>query len=289
MIRDYVIIIGSMKSGSTTLFAQLDAHPKIAGARVKEPGFFAFEEVHSMGWDWYEDLFPWEQGTSQYALEASTDYTKYPFASGVTERFQAAEADGKRLRFIYIMRNPVDRLVSHARHTAFKKKEVGRSVSPRRDHSLDAGYSPVNLACSDYASQLEHYRPWFDRGDLHLVTLEQLVADGAGTMSAIGDFLDLPDLGFTAERAVENAMGNRRQADPLWEQMSAIGGLKQVVKTLVPEGSRKKLKKSLQKPVEIEGRFKLTADERAELNEKFSPQVRLLQDRYDFDPNWDFG
>ncbi|NRA30069.1 MAG: hypothetical protein HRU11_07380, partial [Parvularculaceae bacterium] len=69
----------------------------------------------------------------------------------------------------------------------------------------------------------------------------------------------------------------------------AIGGLKQVVKTLVPEGSRKKLKKSLQKPVEIEGRFKLTADERAELNEKFSPQVRLLQDRYDFDPNWDFG
>ncbi|MEM1381343.1 MAG: sulfotransferase [Pseudomonadota bacterium] len=289
MIRDYVVIIGSMKSGSTTLFAQLDAHAHVVGARPKEPGFFAFEEVHAMGWDWYEGLFAWQEGTSRYALDGSTDYTKAPFTCGVIDRFKAAEAEGRRFKFLYIMRHPVERLVSHARHVALKQKEVGQFISPRKDHGLDAGLSPVNLACSDYAGQLEHYRPWFERGDLHLLTLEQLVADGSGTMRQIGAFLGLDDLNFTAERERENAMNARTRANPLWEQMSQVGGLKKVATTIVPAGAREKLKQSMRKPVEIPGRFELHESERGELNARFSEQAQLLQDNFGFDPKWDFS
>ena len=57
MIRDYILIIGAMKSGTTTLYDLLAAHPAIVGARVKEPGFFAFEDSWAEGFSYYEGLF----------------------------------------------------------------------------------------------------------------------------------------------------------------------------------------------------------------------------------------
>ncbi|MEM9839993.1 MAG: sulfotransferase [Pseudomonadota bacterium] len=290
MIKDIIVIIGAMKSGSTTLFAQLDAHPLIVGANPKEAGFFAFEEVHCLGWDWFEGLFDWQEGTSRYALDGTTDYTKAPFTHGVQDRFRAAEAEGRRFKFLYIMRHPVDRIASHAKHVAASEhKEVGQFRSPRRDHSLDAGLSAVNLAVSDYAGQLERYQEWFYRGDLHLLTLEQLVSDGETTMEGVAKFLGLPDLTLTEEKQHENAGGTRTKDNPLWGQMSNIGGLKAVAKTVVPQSARKKLRDSLRQKVEIEGRFTFTEHERQELNERFAPQAQLLQERYGFDPKWTFG
>lgn len=289
MIKDIIVIIGAMKSGSTTLFAQLDAHPQIVGAHPKEAGFFAFEEVHAMGWDWFEGLFDWQEGTSRYALDGTTDYTKAPFAPGVTDRFRAAEEAGRRFKFLYIMRHPVDRIASHAKHVAANGREVGQFPSPRKDHSLDAGVSPVNLAVSDYAAQLEHYRGWFDRGQLHLLTLEELRDDGPATMERVGKFLDLPDLTLTAERERENAGEERTRLNPLWNQMNSVGGLKAVAKTVVPQSARRKLKASMRQKIEITGRFEFTEAERRALNERFAPQAQLLQERYGFDPKWTFG
>ena len=47
----YILIIGAMKSGTTSLFATLAQHPQIAPAHPKEPGFFAFEDVNAQGLD----------------------------------------------------------------------------------------------------------------------------------------------------------------------------------------------------------------------------------------------
>ena len=47
MTRRYIVIIGTMKSGTTTLFDVLARHPAIAPASNKVPGFFAFDEIWS--------------------------------------------------------------------------------------------------------------------------------------------------------------------------------------------------------------------------------------------------
>lgn len=57
MIERFAIIIGSMKSGATTLANTLGRHPAVALANPKEPGCFAFDETHARGPDWYEGLF----------------------------------------------------------------------------------------------------------------------------------------------------------------------------------------------------------------------------------------
>ena len=76
MIENFAIIIGAMKAGTTTLFDHLAAHPAIAPASPKEPGFFAFEEKFDAGLASYEALFDFDAESHKWALEASTDYTK---------------------------------------------------------------------------------------------------------------------------------------------------------------------------------------------------------------------
>ena len=108
MTDSYIIIIGSMKSGTTTLFEVLASHSQIAPAHPKEPGFFAFEPIWQKGYDWYHTLFDFDPARHRYRLEASTDYTKAPFVTGVWERMQAEP--GKRFKLIYVMRDPVTRM-----------------------------------------------------------------------------------------------------------------------------------------------------------------------------------
>ena len=45
MIPQYVLIIGAMKSGTTTLYDYLARHPQLASSKRKEPGFFALKET----------------------------------------------------------------------------------------------------------------------------------------------------------------------------------------------------------------------------------------------------
>ena len=50
---NFALIIGAMKSGTTSLFHLLAQHPEIAAASVKEPNYFSSDDVYSKGWDWY--------------------------------------------------------------------------------------------------------------------------------------------------------------------------------------------------------------------------------------------
>ena len=54
------------------------------------------------------------------------------------------------------------------------RKEIGQQLSPRKDHGLDGGVSPVSLEVSRYASQIDVYREAWETGRLHLTTLEEL-------------------------------------------------------------------------------------------------------------------
>lgn len=285
MIGAYILIIGAMKSGTTTLFAQLAQHPKIAPAKPKEPGFFAFEEVYAQGWDWYENLFGFEPSQHEYALEGSTDYTKLPFTDRTLERIRTAEAEGRKFKLLYIMRDPIKRIESHARHVQRVRMEVGRSQSPRKSHSLEAGLSPVNLAISDYADQLVPYQDWWDRGDLKLLSLEDLMSKPDETMASIGTFLGLNDLTFSADLERQNEAGTHKQLDPMVVAARRSGPVA-ALKGFVPKSVKQKALNSLKTKVEVQGRFKLTPEERQTLVPRYQDQIARLQEAYGFDAGW---
>lgn len=287
MIPAYVLIIGAMKSGTTTLFDLLSLHPAIAPCFPKEPGFFAFEDRWAEGFEWYESLFDYNPRTHHYGLDGSTDYSKYPFCAGVQDRL--AQSAPRRFKLIYILRDPLSRIESHARHVQGARKEVGQCLSARADHSLDSGISPVSLAVSKYADQLDQYRSYYEAGDLLILTFEEMKRDQAETMTRVLDFLGLEQISFNQLHSNKSAPRHRpRPALTLLENMGAFSRL---AKSATPKGLRRAIKSQLLQEVKVEGRFILTANEREDLLSQLGPDVIRLQNEYGIDTKqfWGIG
>lgn len=270
-----------MKSGTTTLFELLAQHPAIAPASNKEPGFFALEEVWEQGFDWYQSLFDFDPAIHKYRLEASTDYTKYPFVEGVWDRMTSR--DDISVKLIYVMRHPLRRLESHARHVQGLGKELGQRLSPRPDHSLDAGLSQVSLAASQYAEQIEVFRPAIEQGALHLLTFEELRQDPDKCMAAIYDFLELDPTEALKTLPVHNSADSKTRVHPLWARATKIRPLMTVGHFLLPKTLRQALKARFRSKIKAEGRFKLTPQEEKQLERLYYDDIRRLRDIHGID------
>ena len=55
--RPDFLIIGAMKSATTTLHEQLARQPGFCMSRPKEPNFFGGDDVYARGFDWYASIF----------------------------------------------------------------------------------------------------------------------------------------------------------------------------------------------------------------------------------------
>lgn len=276
-----------MKSGTTTLFELLAQHPAIAPASNKEPGFFALDEIWDRGFDWYQSLFDFDPAVHTYRLEASTDYTKYPFVDGVWDRMTSR--DDVTVKLIYIMRHPFRRIESHARHVQGAQKELGLRPVSRLDHSLDAGLSQVSLAASQYAEQIETFRPALDQGALHLLTFEDLRRDPDDCMAKIYEFLDLDATETLEKLPVYNAAGSKKRAHPLWVRATQMNALMAIGRHILPSGLRNGIKDRFKRKIKVEGRFKLTAQEEAQLRLLYREDLRRLRNDHGIDTakTWD--
>lgn len=281
MKRRYILIIGAMKSGTTTLFDVLATHPEIAPAYPKEPGFFAFEEIWSKGFDWFDTLFQFDPARHRYRLEGSTDYTKAPFVTGVWDRM-TADPDVE-VKLLYIMRHPLRRIESHARHVQTHKRELGLNISAQNDHSLDAGLSLVNLATSQYAMQLDRYAEARAAGTLHFLTMEGLQNDPEGTLNEVFAFLGLDPAARDRQVPVQNSAERQARVHPAWQRIAQSRALITAGKTLMPPGMRSTIRGWFHRPLTAEGRFRLTPTEEAMLTETLAPDLARLREVYRLD------
>lgn len=277
----YIVIIGAMKAGTTTLFKILAQHPQIAPAKKKEPGFFAFDEVWEKGYSWYHSLFDYDPEQHRYRLEASTDYTKAPFVENVWERMSADPS--KRFKLIYIVRDPIARIESHAAHTQISQKELGQNVSSRASQDFDNGISMIALTSSCYAHQISQFETPLASGDLHILSLEEFRQDPQGTQERLMAFLDLPKHEDMVELPRYNAGDQKKHVVPLWGTLSSIRPLMAIGRVLLPVQTREKIKQKFKKPTKNSGRFKLEADEIIFLKHYFKDDLYALQSKYGVD------
>ncbi len=170
-----LFIIGSMKSGTTSLHDCLGLHPEIFMASFKEPQYFAPHEIplngmwgegHDLperGIDWYLRLFA-DAGDACYAGESSTAYTRAPHTTGCAERIHAFNPDA---RLLFIMRDPVERTISHYWHMV----AYGSETRPMLE-AIER--EEIYMSVSHYARQLEPYLQLFGSESIYCLTLEEL-------------------------------------------------------------------------------------------------------------------
>ena len=112
MIVDFMII-GAQKCGTTTFFDILKRHPDLSACREKEPHFFSKTPNWRKNLGWYHSLFEEEEG--RLLFEASTTYTFHPFFN--KEIWLDIFDYNPEMKFIYLVRNPLDRIISGYRHS----------------------------------------------------------------------------------------------------------------------------------------------------------------------------
>ena len=205
------MIIGAMKCGTTTLADQLKAHPEVAFCRRKEPEFFSKNTDWRKGLDGYHALFDGVPG--RVRMEASTGLTFYPFFNrGIWKDLYEYNPD---LRFIYLVRDPIDRVISHYMHI----RERGFTDLPIDEALRTIG---LMLNVTRYHAQVSPYIETFGRDQVLILLFEDLVKDRERTLGKVASHLGIdPTLFPPQQRHSNRSVGGRKHlhrfdAPPFW-------------------------------------------------------------------------
>lgn len=206
----YLILGGTEKSGTTSVYQYLAAHPGVAASARKETDYFRSPPTHSLLA--YEALFP-GAAPGLMRMEASPGY--------LAESNLAAPAIAALIpdaKLLFILRDPIDRLLSSFEfHKSrffipqgmsfdayvdlcmrFERGEIG---------SAEAGLGDWFLRVPDagrYAKHLRDFEARFAHGQVKVMTLDALQRDARGFMRDVCEWADLDDAfydGFDFVRA----------------------------------------------------------------------------------------
>jgi hypothetical protein len=162
-LENMLVVIGAMKCGTSSLHEYLDLHPEIGMCRPKEPDFLVLEKNWRRGFDWYRRRFP---RNVKVRGDSSTNYSKCHLFGGVPERMKACMPDAT---LVYVMRDPIERIVSHYMTNVSHANE-DRSFKECMEDLEDNKY----VETSRYHKQIQRYLEHFDRSSMLLFTLEEL-------------------------------------------------------------------------------------------------------------------
>jgi hypothetical protein len=177
-----LIVIGAMKCGTTSLHRYLGAHPAVFMSEPKEVNFFLAEGTWDRGVDWYSSLFPADRPVRG---ECSPSYAHHPYFEGVPERMRSVVPDAK---LVYLIRDPVERIVSHWIHDVAEGRE-SRDLATCLDDLDGSGY----VAASRYFAQLQRYLGWYPLERILVIRLEDLEGVRERTLAQVFRFVGVDD------------------------------------------------------------------------------------------------
>ena len=179
-----LIIIGAMKCGTTSLHYYLNQHPEISMSSPKELKFFVAEKNWQRGVEWYRSHF---SDSAKIRGEASPDYTACHRRQNVASRIYSVVPEAK---LIYIIRDPVERIISHYMHRKLKGVE---------HRTINEALSECDLCNnnyllrSQYYLQLKEYLNYFPNRQILILTLEELSSHPQKTLKKIFSYLEVEE------------------------------------------------------------------------------------------------
>ncbi len=270
------LLLGAAKCGTTALASHLGQHPEILLSEPKEPYFFEKEFDLGLAYYWRRYFARW-QG-ERLVGEARHRNLYLPY---VAQRVHTVNPEA---RLLVILRNPVDRALSHWWHwyrggeeplwfeqavaADIDRIQRGQRISSDREFSLQdcplIGPYRTYIDSGYYAEQIERYLALFPREQLLVLLLEEFRADPTRSARQVVEFLGVdPDLLPAATRV------RRNRARPLHWSRALLRPYPHVLRSLRSGGLR--------------GRPRLSPETRRALEAHYRPHNDRLRALLDLD------
>ncbi len=236
VLPDYVIV-GTQRGGTTSLQNLLTSHPNITSARLMK-GVHYFDTGYHRGPNWYRLQFPTrlyarrvkaKTGSPLRVGDASPYYMFHPLAA------ERIAADLPEVKVIAVLRDPVERTISHHKHEvrrgnehltlsealdAEKTRLEGEAGRIRREQPQYRSYAHQTysyVARGHYADQVARLIELFGAERVLVVSSEQLFTDPESHYEELFDFLDVPQwtpsafphMNPTADKTVDDSVRRR--------------------------------------------------------------------------------
>ncbi len=255
------LVIGAMKAATTTLHEQLAAQPGIFMTDPKEPCFFSDDDIYARGIDWYEALFT-GAGPDDLRGESSTHYTKLPEHPSTVGRIVEHVSDVKT---VYVMRHPVDRLISHHVHL-WTMREAAADI----EIALDTHPELVSYGC--YATQLRPYLDALGPERVLPVFFDRLMTQPEAELLRVCAFLGYDDEArWRHDLGAVNASAERLRASRLRDAARALPSFDRL-RPLVPQ----RLVDAFHRRLRLDERPRLSEASRARVQAHFDVELAEL-------------
>ncbi|MCP4458215.1 MAG: sulfotransferase domain-containing protein [Cytophagales bacterium] len=202
------IILGAMKCGTTTLSHILKIHPDICFSQPKETNFF------SKNVDWKEKLniyHSYFKENRQLWGEGSTGYSK-PI-SYKQSLWNSIYEYNPEMKFIYIVRNPLDRSISHYSHNFIRNRTTS---------NIDKLVMKQNfLKVSCYFKQVSPYVQKFGASQVLLLDFDDLISAKQQVAKNMFDFLEIESTNFPYEN-IQNLHANNSENSSLKSKLRRV-------------------------------------------------------------------
>ena len=194
----YLIVGGTTKAATTSLFTYLADHPAICAATYKETRFFLSadyplpskyryrEDTHGENVEEYDHLFP-KHDEKQLRIESTPDYL---YCDKACKRIAVSLPHAK---LVFSLREPISRLISWYRFA----KQIGKLPQTLSfDAYVELLFVPVEqeeqhlqtLQQGCYTIHLEPYFNQFGPERIHILFYEELATQPSNAMADLCDF-----------------------------------------------------------------------------------------------------
>lgn len=244
---------GAPKSGTTTLYDILKYHPDIFLPKFKEPFFFNLDNHYNKGAKWYSNTY-----FSDYnGQKLIGDFTPL-YLAGDEVPSRILHTIGKNAKFIFILRNPVDRAYSHYLHNKRDLMEdLSFSVALEKETSRVHDYLKTNrqplalkfgyIKQGNYSAGIEQYFRLFGEENVKVFVFEELFSNVEKYISEILQFLGV-EFSEILQVDIKSNPSSVPKSKFLKKILAKDSFIKAITKKVIPSMVlRKKIRKFIQR------------------------------------------
>jgi tetratricopeptide (TPR) repeat protein len=207
------LIIGVLKSGTSSLYKYMTQHPQILPALQKELYYFSGKsKADPDSWDWYLSNFMATSNPKSFLTgEATPTYISYRNTE------QRVFESLPKIKLIALLRNPVNRVISQYFYNVergVEKQSFVAAIEAEMEifkdvRSLDGIYNAIEQSNSNsekknkwdswyiphslYFYFVDRWLNWFVREQFLILQTEELSQNPATVMNRVFQFLNLPE------------------------------------------------------------------------------------------------